>query len=161
MPLRRRRSHYQQLTEIQRGRVIGLKGAFFPNIAERLGRNVTTVHDCWKKLLRNGSALVPILSMCWSEGGQRNVCLWPSHGLGSLTTPEVMVWGEISYDSRSTLMDTASPHIVVVTQRALQSVDMLPWLLRDQQICFQLRTFGILLDDNSSLIHIQQLSSQY
>jgi transposase len=49
MPLRRRRSHYQQLTELERGRVIGLRegGFSFRDIAERLGRNVSTVHACW------------------------------------------------------------------------------------------------------------------
>ncbi|GBM98160.1 hypothetical protein AVEN_59789-1 [Araneus ventricosus] len=75
-----------------------------------------------------------------------------------------MVWGAISYDSRSTLMvfpraltpnlyvslvihpvvlpfmnnfqggvfqqDNARPHTAVVTQHALQSVDMLPWSAR-------------------------------
>ncbi|GBL96936.1 hypothetical protein AVEN_182517-1 [Araneus ventricosus] len=45
MPLRRRRSHYQHLTEFKRGRVVGLRegGFSFRHIAERLGRNVSTV----------------------------------------------------------------------------------------------------------------------
>ncbi|GBO33277.1 hypothetical protein AVEN_83751-1 [Araneus ventricosus] len=49
MPLRRRRSHYQQLTEFERGRVAGLRegGFSFRDTAERIGRNVCTVHDCW------------------------------------------------------------------------------------------------------------------
>ena len=57
MPLRRRRSHYQQLTEFERGRVIGLRegGFSFRNIAERLGRNVSTVHDCWQQWSREGA----------------------------------------------------------------------------------------------------------
>ncbi|GBM00063.1 hypothetical protein AVEN_214130-1 [Araneus ventricosus] len=58
MPLRRRRSNYQQLTEFERGRVVGLrKGEFsFRDIAERLGRNVSTVHDCWQQWSREGAA---------------------------------------------------------------------------------------------------------
>ncbi|GBM25675.1 hypothetical protein AVEN_207450-1 [Araneus ventricosus] len=58
MPLRRRRSHYQQLTEFERGRVVGLReGEFsFLDIAERLGRNVYTVHDCWQQWSREGTA---------------------------------------------------------------------------------------------------------
>ncbi|GBM58368.1 hypothetical protein AVEN_185479-1 [Araneus ventricosus] len=58
MPLRRRRSHYQQLTEFERGRVVGLRegGFSFRDIAERLDRNVPTVHDCWQQWSREGIA---------------------------------------------------------------------------------------------------------
>ncbi|GBM75265.1 hypothetical protein AVEN_214586-1 [Araneus ventricosus] len=58
MPLRRRRSHYQQLTEFERGRVVGLRegGFSFRDIAERLGRNVSTVHDCWQQWSKEGTA---------------------------------------------------------------------------------------------------------
>ncbi|GBN79086.1 hypothetical protein AVEN_110601-1 [Araneus ventricosus] len=58
MPLRRRRSHYQQLTEFERGRVVGLRegGFSFRDIAERLGRNVFTVHDCWQQWSRECTA---------------------------------------------------------------------------------------------------------
>ncbi|GBN14592.1 hypothetical protein AVEN_25805-1 [Araneus ventricosus] len=47
MPLRRRRSHNQQLTEFERGRVVELReGRFsFRDIAERLGRNLTPPFD--------------------------------------------------------------------------------------------------------------------
>ncbi|GBM11356.1 hypothetical protein AVEN_13584-1 [Araneus ventricosus] len=57
MPLRRRRSHYQQLTEFERGRVVGLRegGFSFRDIPERLGRNVSTVHDCWQQWSREGT----------------------------------------------------------------------------------------------------------
>ncbi|GBM55258.1 hypothetical protein AVEN_18079-1 [Araneus ventricosus] len=58
MPLRRRRSHYQQPTEFERGRVVGLRegGFSFRDIAERLGRNVSTVHDCWQQWSKEGTA---------------------------------------------------------------------------------------------------------
>ncbi|GBO21441.1 hypothetical protein AVEN_162580-1 [Araneus ventricosus] len=58
MSLKRRRSHYQQLTEFERGRVVGLRegGFSFRDIAERLGRNVSTVHDCWQQCSREGTA---------------------------------------------------------------------------------------------------------
>ncbi|GBN18814.1 hypothetical protein AVEN_167375-1 [Araneus ventricosus] len=58
MPLRRRRSHYQQLNEFERGRVVGLRegGFSFRDIAERLGRNVSTAHDCWQQWSREGTA---------------------------------------------------------------------------------------------------------
>ncbi|GBN63076.1 hypothetical protein AVEN_179738-1 [Araneus ventricosus] len=58
MPLRRRRSHYQQLTEFERGRVVGLRegGFSFRDIAEGLGRNESIVHDCWQQWSREGTA---------------------------------------------------------------------------------------------------------
>ncbi|GBM00436.1 hypothetical protein AVEN_179241-1 [Araneus ventricosus] len=58
LTIRRRRSHYQQLTEFERGRVVGLRegGFSFRDIAERLGRNVSTVHDCWQQWSREDTA---------------------------------------------------------------------------------------------------------
>ncbi|GFW47124.1 HTH_Tnp_Tc3_2 domain-containing protein [Trichonephila clavipes] len=55
MPLR---SHYQQLTQFERGRVIELRegGFSFSDIAETLGRNVSTVRDCWEQWSRDGAA---------------------------------------------------------------------------------------------------------
>ncbi|GFX18098.1 HTH_Tnp_Tc3_2 domain-containing protein [Trichonephila clavipes] len=47
MLLRKRRSHYQQLTELEQGRIKGLREVNFRNITGRLGWNVSTVHDCW------------------------------------------------------------------------------------------------------------------
>ena len=57
MPLRRQRRQYQQLNEFERGRVIGLRegGLSFRAIAERLGRNVSTVHACWRQWSREGT----------------------------------------------------------------------------------------------------------
>ncbi|GFV60234.1 uncharacterized protein TNCV_3553941 [Trichonephila clavipes] len=58
MPLRRRRSYYQQLTKCERGRVIRLRegGFSFHEIAKRLGWNVSTGHDCWEQWSRDGTA---------------------------------------------------------------------------------------------------------
>ncbi|GFV76913.1 transposable element Tcb2 transposase [Trichonephila clavipes] len=57
MPLRRQRSH-QQLTVFERGRVKRPRegGFSFHNSAERLGRNVSTVYDCWEQWSRGGTA---------------------------------------------------------------------------------------------------------
>ncbi|GBL76159.1 hypothetical protein AVEN_234441-1 [Araneus ventricosus] len=57
MPLRRRRNHYQQLTEFERGRVVRLRegGFSFCDITERLGRNISTVHDCWQLWSKEGT----------------------------------------------------------------------------------------------------------
>ncbi|GBM14935.1 hypothetical protein AVEN_77329-1 [Araneus ventricosus] len=104
--------------------------------------------------MKVGSALVPVMAVCWSEGGQVSTCNQPV----SVWTPGIMVWGSISYDSRSTLVvipltltanlyvslvippvvlpflnsiqggvfqqDNARPHTAVVIQHALQSVDI-------------------------------------
>ncbi|GFW72864.1 uncharacterized protein TNCV_1267071 [Trichonephila clavipes] len=58
MPLRIRRSHYQQLTEFELGRVIGIREDEFSfgDILERLGRNVSPVPDCWEQWTRDGIA---------------------------------------------------------------------------------------------------------
>ncbi|GBM75879.1 Transposable element Tcb2 transposase [Araneus ventricosus] len=47
-------------TEFERGRVVGIRenGFSFRNTAERLGRNVSTVHDCWQQWSREGSASI-------------------------------------------------------------------------------------------------------
>ncbi|GFS92740.1 uncharacterized protein TNCV_1161581 [Trichonephila clavipes] len=58
MLLRRRRSHYKKLTQFERGRVVGLRegGFSFRDITERLGLNVSTVHDCWEQWSRDGTS---------------------------------------------------------------------------------------------------------
>ena len=58
MPLRRRRSRYQQLTEFERGRIIGLQegGFSFRDITERLSRDISTVHGCWEQWSREGTS---------------------------------------------------------------------------------------------------------
>ncbi|GBL75387.1 hypothetical protein AVEN_194581-1 [Araneus ventricosus] len=61
MPLRRRRSHYQQLTEFERGRGVGLRegGFSFRDIAEGLGRNVSTVLDVGSSGQRKSVDILP------------------------------------------------------------------------------------------------------
>ncbi|GFU48562.1 HTH_38 domain-containing protein [Trichonephila clavipes] len=60
MSLRRRarRNYYQQLTEFELDRVVGLRewGFSFCDIAERLGRNVCIALDYWEQWSRNGTA---------------------------------------------------------------------------------------------------------
>ncbi|GFV26395.1 transposable element Tc1 transposase [Trichonephila clavipes] len=58
MPLSRRRSYYQQLTEFERDHVIRLRGGAFSysDLPERLDRNLSTVHDCWEQWPRDTTA---------------------------------------------------------------------------------------------------------
>ncbi|GFU56124.1 transposable element Tc1 transposase, partial [Trichonephila clavipes] len=55
---RRRKSHYEQLTEYERGRVIGLRegGFSFRNISGILGWNVSSKHDCCEQRSSDGTA---------------------------------------------------------------------------------------------------------
>ncbi|GBO44793.1 hypothetical protein AVEN_161503-1 [Araneus ventricosus] len=93
MPLRRRRSHYQQLTEFDRCRVVGLRegGFSFRDIAERFGRNVSTGHDCWQQWSRDGQlrarcpvACIPLtpnhcrLRREWCQAGAHRRTEWRS-----------------------------------------------------------------------------------
>ncbi|GFW35048.1 uncharacterized protein TNCV_5066141 [Trichonephila clavipes] len=55
-------------------------------------------------LIKADSALVPEMAISWSEGGQGNACNKTVCDLDTLDheSPD-LVWGTISYDSRSTL----------------------------------------------------------
>ncbi|GFU57511.1 HTH_38 domain-containing protein [Trichonephila clavipes] len=57
MTLRRRRSHYQLLTEFERDGMIELKkgGFSFYDIAERLFMNASAVHDIWQRWSREST----------------------------------------------------------------------------------------------------------
>ncbi|GFX53257.1 hypothetical protein TNCV_362511 [Trichonephila clavipes] len=56
-PHQSRRNPYQQLTEFEGARIIGLRGGGLPyhDIAKRFGRNVFAGHDCWEQRSRNGT----------------------------------------------------------------------------------------------------------
>ncbi|GBM95972.1 hypothetical protein AVEN_7268-1 [Araneus ventricosus] len=289
MPLRRRRSHYEQLTEFERG----LREGSFRDIAERLGQNVSTVHDCWVRWSRDGTAsrrpgsgrprgtteredrrirrtavshrtasaaeiraavgttvtqrtvrnrlldvqlrarrpvaCIPLtprhcrLRRQWCQvraqwraewrsvvfSDESRFCLGASDGRVLIRrrpgerlqpnclrprhtgpTPGVMVWGAISYDSRSTLVVipntlNANLYVSLVIQPVVLpfkgefsnriTLALIPLLyrnvlyrvsasylgLRDHQICLQLNTYGISLDDNCSIIHCQHRPFQY
>ncbi|GFW46542.1 hypothetical protein TNCV_1936121 [Trichonephila clavipes] len=61
IPLRRQRIPYQQLTEFERGRVIGLLKGEFPlrDIADRLSQNLSTVADCCEQWSKYVGMLLP------------------------------------------------------------------------------------------------------
>ena len=51
MPPVWRRANYHQLTEVERGRIIGLRegGLSIRDIARRVGRSVATISLCWRR----------------------------------------------------------------------------------------------------------------
>ncbi|GFT35828.1 HTH_38 domain-containing protein [Trichonephila clavipes] len=56
MPLRRNRRQYEQLTDFDRGRIIGLKEAGWSNrrIGRHLGRSDMVVARCWQQWITEG-----------------------------------------------------------------------------------------------------------
>ncbi|GFV35713.1 HTH_38 domain-containing protein [Trichonephila clavipes] len=56
MPLRRNRRQYEQLTDFDRGRIIGLSEAGWSNrrIGRHLGRSDMVVARCWQQLITEG-----------------------------------------------------------------------------------------------------------
>ncbi|GFV97193.1 HTH_38 domain-containing protein [Trichonephila clavipes] len=56
MPLRRNRRQYEQLTDFDRGRIIGLREAGWSNrrIGRHLGRSDMVVARCWQQWISEG-----------------------------------------------------------------------------------------------------------
>ncbi|GFW67752.1 phospholipid-transporting ATPase [Trichonephila clavipes] len=76
--------------------------------------------------MKAGSALVPVMTVFWSERGKGNACNRTVSGLDTLDLhPES--WGVFQQDS-------AHPYTVILTQRAPQSVDMLPLSARSPDL---------------------------
>ncbi|GBM11358.1 hypothetical protein AVEN_13585-1 [Araneus ventricosus] len=85
--------------------------------------------------MKVGSALVPVMAVCWLEGGQQE------HSRGYPTHPDckfVCQSGDSTccaaiheQHSRGVFQqDNVRPHTAIVTQHALQSFHMLPWPAR-------------------------------
>ncbi|GFX68732.1 HTH_38 domain-containing protein [Trichonephila clavipes] len=60
MPLRRNRRQYEQLTDFDRGRIIGLREAGWSNrrIGRHLGRSDMVVARCWQQWITEGECTV-------------------------------------------------------------------------------------------------------
>ncbi|GFT98111.1 uncharacterized protein TNCV_789301 [Trichonephila clavipes] len=56
MPHRRIQAHYEQLSEFERGHIIGLKEGGWANwrIAHHMGRSDAAIRRCWQELVNNG-----------------------------------------------------------------------------------------------------------
>ncbi|GBM54107.1 hypothetical protein AVEN_247717-1 [Araneus ventricosus] len=87
--------------------------------------------------MKAGSALVSAMAVCWLEGGQYLVVnrrtltanLWVS-----LVIRPAMLPFMSSIKEGVLQQDKALTHNAVVTQHALQSVDMLPWPSRSPDL---------------------------
>ncbi|GFU10335.1 transposable element Tcb1 transposase [Trichonephila clavipes] len=141
MPLRHNRRQYEQLTDFDRGRIIGLRSKVGPN--RRIGRHL-------------GRSDMVVIVLATVSGSQEAI----SQG--------VTVWGAISWDTRSSLVvlqgtltarryvddiltpivlpmlssrpgaiyqqDNARPHTARLSQQCLQGYDVLPWPARSPDL---------------------------
>ncbi|GFW75256.1 DDE_3 domain-containing protein [Trichonephila clavipes] len=118
MPLRRNRRQYEQLTDFDRGRIIGLREAGWSNrrIGRHLGRSDMVVARCWQQWItegrvyrRGGDESRFSLSAddhrtrVWRRTGQRSdpAFIVERH---TAISQGVTVWGAISWDTRSSLV---------------------------------------------------------
>ncbi|GFX34423.1 hypothetical protein TNCV_3656611 [Trichonephila clavipes] len=64
MPLRRNRRQYEQLTDFDRGRIIGLREAGWSNrrIGRPLGRSDMVVLRCWQQWITEGCTVAEVPS---------------------------------------------------------------------------------------------------
>ncbi|GFT46570.1 transposable element Tc1 transposase [Trichonephila clavipes] len=97
MPHRRNRAHYKQLSEFERGRIIGLKEARWANwriVCSSYGSNDES---------RFQLCLDDNRRRVWRRPGQRaDPAFTIARHTG--TQPGVMIWVAISFDSRTTLV---------------------------------------------------------
>ncbi|GBO15116.1 hypothetical protein AVEN_231147-1 [Araneus ventricosus] len=102
------------LTEFERGRVVGLRegGFSFRDIAERLGRNVSTVHDCCQQWPRDGAA------------SRRSSSGWPR---GTTEREDRCVWSMAVAHRTASAAEIRAAVGTTVTQRTVTN-----WLLQGQ-----------------------------
>ncbi|GFX24584.1 hypothetical protein TNCV_3343641 [Trichonephila clavipes] len=76
MLCRRIRAHYEQLSEFERGRIIGLKEAVYANwrIARHIDRNDAAIRSCWQELFSDESCF-----QLRSDDRRRRVLRRPGH----------------------------------------------------------------------------------
>ncbi|GFW91414.1 transposable element Tcb1 transposase [Trichonephila clavipes] len=133
MPLRRNRRQYEQLTDFDRGRIIGLREAGWSNrrIGRHLGRSDMVVARCWQQWITEVSTGFCRPRATWSVTDWRRVIfsdesrfslsaddhrirVWRRTGQRSdpafiverhtAISQGVTVWGAISWDTRSSLV---------------------------------------------------------
>ncbi|GFV58993.1 HTH_Tnp_Tc3_2 domain-containing protein [Trichonephila clavipes] len=112
MPLRRNRRQYEQLTDFDKGRIIGLREAGWSNrrIGRHLGRSDMVVARCWQQWItegrvyrRGGLSDDDHRTRVWRRTGQRSdpAFIVERH---TAISQGVTVWGAISWDTRSSLV---------------------------------------------------------
>ncbi|GFT58477.1 uncharacterized protein TNCV_3656471 [Trichonephila clavipes] len=93
--------------------------------------------------MKAGSALLPGIAMCWSEGSQENACNQTVCSLDTLNLHLESWSGEqfpmtagafLRIQWKVFQQSNTRPHTTVITQCSLQSVDMIPWPARSPNL---------------------------
>ncbi|GFX82609.1 HTH_Tnp_Tc3_2 domain-containing protein [Trichonephila clavipes] len=128
MPLRRNRRQYEQLTDFDRGRIIGLREASWSNrrIGRHLGRSDMVVARCWQQWITEGrvyrrGGVTDWRRVIFSDESRFSLSdddhrtrVWRRTGQRSdpafiverhtAISQGVTMWGAISWDTRSSLV---------------------------------------------------------
>ncbi|GFS82441.1 transposable element Tcb2 transposase [Trichonephila clavipes] len=120
MPGKRARRHFSQLSEFERGLIIGMKtvGWSTRRVARQVDRSECAVRNCWKQWTQEGTHAQKTgdESRFVLRTDDNRIRVWRRPGerynppptllRHTAGTAGVMVWGAIAYDSRSTLIVT-------------------------------------------------------
>ncbi|GFX69084.1 transposable element Tcb2 transposase [Trichonephila clavipes] len=176
MPLRRNRRQYEQLTDFDRGRIIGLREAGWSNrrIGRHLGRSDMVVARCWQqwitegRVYRLGGAIKrnhkETTDRSWLEGRRplRRLPLTPHHRQCRLdfcrprATWSVTDWRRVIFSDESRFSLSADDHRTRVWRRTGQRSDPAFIVERHTAISQGVTVWGaISWDTRSSLVVLQ------
>ncbi|GFV94587.1 transposable element Tc1 transposase [Trichonephila clavipes] len=143
MPLRRNRRQYEQLTDFDRGRIIGLREAGWSNrrIGRHLGRSDMVVARCWQQ---------------WITGSECTVAEVSTGFCRPLATWSVTDWRRVIFSDESRFSLSADDHRTRVWRRTGQRSDPAFIVERHTAISQGVTVWGaISWDTRSSLVVLQ------
>ncbi|GFV70305.1 HTH_Tnp_Tc3_2 domain-containing protein [Trichonephila clavipes] len=128
MPLRRNRRQYEQLTDFDRGRIIGLREAGWSNrrVGRHLGRSDMVVARCWQQWITEGDV---DQKFARSRRPLRRLPLTPHHRQCRLdfyrprATWSVTDWRRVIFSDESRFSLSADDHRTRVWRRTGQRSD--------------------------------------
>ncbi|GFX18435.1 uncharacterized protein TNCV_4307351 [Trichonephila clavipes] len=139
MPLRRNRRQYEQLTDFDRGRIIGLREAGWSNrrIGRHLGRSDMVVARCWQQWITEGRV--------YHRGGQCRLDFCRPRATWSVTDWRRVIFSDesrfsLSADDHRTRVSRrtgqrSDPAFIVERHTAIsQGYDVLPWPARSPDL---------------------------
>ncbi|GFT82894.1 transposable element Tcb1 transposase [Trichonephila clavipes] len=145
MPLRRNRRQYEQLTDFDRGRIIGLREAGWSNrrIGRHLGRSDMVVARCWQQWIIEGRV--------YRRGGQCRLDFCRHRATWSVTD-----WRRVIFSDESRFSLSADDHRTRVWRRTGQWSDPAFIVERHTAISQGVTVWGaISWDTRSSLVVFQ------
>ncbi|GFW55825.1 transposable element Tcb2 transposase [Trichonephila clavipes] len=145
MPLRRNWRQYEQLTDFDRGRIIGLREAGWSNrrIGRHLGRSDMVVARCWQQWITEGRV--------YRRGGQCRLDFCRPRATWSVTD-----WRRVIFSDESRFSLSADDHSTRVWRRTGQRSDPAFIVERHTAISQGVTVWGaISWDTRSSLVVLQ------